>query len=160
MFGSEMPRAGSRPESRLDEVRAALLALPRVAETLQWGGRLVFWTMDKAVGGKMFAIADLEAVDEAVFAFAAGPQRSQQLLEYDGVRPAPYLARAHWVACDHWQALPLPQLLQEARAAYEYVGSRMPTRVQRLYDLSAKEYRALVREGRTATHGSKAKQRI
>ena len=138
----------SRPTSRLDEVRAALLMLPRVTETLQWGGRLVFWTMDKAVGGKMFAIADLEAVDRAVFAFAAGPQRAPRLLEYDGVCPAPYLARAHWVACDHWQVLSLENLLHEASAAYEYVAGRMPTRVQRLYDLPAKEYRALVRESR------------
>lgn len=145
--------------SRLDEVRAALLALPRVAETMQWGGRLVFWTMDKAVGGKMFAIADLDAVNRAVFAFAAGPQRMPRLLECDGVRPAPYLARAHWVACDHWQALPLPQLIGEVRSAYEYVGGRMPTRVQRLYDLSAKEYRALVRESRAA-NSSGPKRRI
>lgn len=134
--------------SRLDEIRAALLALPRVAETLQWEGRLVFWTMDKAVGGKMFAIADLEAVDRPAFAFAAGPQRAPQLLERDGVRPAPYLARAHWVACDHWQALPLPELLEEVRAAYGYVAGRMPMRAQRLYELPAREYRALVREAR------------
>ncbi len=150
----------SRPQSRLDEVRVAMLALPRVAETLQWGGRLVFWTMDKAVGGKMFAIADLEAVDRAVFAFAAGPRRSPQLLEYDGVCPAPYLARAHWVSCNHWQVLPLPQLLEEVRAAYAYVGSRMPTRVQRLYEVPTKEYRALVRESRAAANGSRTKPRI
>ena len=150
----------SSQPSRLDEVRAALLALPRVAETLQWGGRLVFWTMDKAVGGKMFAIADLEAVGRDVFAFAAGPERAPRLLEEEGIRPAPYLARAHWVACDHWQVLPLPQLLQETCAAYEYVASRMPTRVQRLYELSAKEYGAMVRESRKAAHGTKPKQRI
>ena len=147
----------SSHSSRLDEVRAALLALPRVTETLQWGGRLVFWTMDKAVGGKMFAIVDLEAVGETVFAFAAGPQRGPHLLECEGIRPAPYLARAHWVACDHWQVLPLPQMLQEVRAAYDYVSSRMPTRVQRIYDLSAKDYRALVRESRATANGSKPK---
>lgn len=134
----------------LDTVRAALLKLPRVAETMQWGSNLVFWTMDKAVGGKMFALVDLDAVDRPVLAFAAGPERAPGLLECDGVRPAPYLARAHWVACEHWQALPVPQLLRELQAAYEYVGSRMPTRVQRLYDLPAKEYRALVRASRAA----------
>ncbi|GAA3747537.1 MmcQ/YjbR family DNA-binding protein [Terriglobus aquaticus] len=134
----------------LDTVRAALLELPRVAETMQWGSNLVFWTMDKAVGGKMFALIDLDAVERPVLAFAAGPQRASHLLEIDGIRPAPYLARAHWVACDSWQALPLSQLLLELRAAYEYVGSRMPARVQRVYELPTKEYRALVRESRAA----------
>ncbi len=138
-----------RNSSQLDAVRAALLQLPRVAETMQWGSNLVFWTMDKAIGGKMFALIDLDAVDRPVLAFAAGAERAPGLLELEGIRPAAYLARAHWVALEHWQALPLPQLLEEVCAAYAYVGSRMPTRVQRLYDLSAKEYRALVREQRS-----------
>lgn len=132
-------------------MRAALLALPRVEETLQWGDNLVFWTMDKAVGGKMFAVADLRAVNRNVFSFAAGPERALRLLELDGIRPAPYLARAHWVACEHWQVLPLAQLILEARCAYDYVGSRMPTRVQRLYELPTKDYRALVRERKKQT---------
>ena len=150
---------GSVPTSRLDAVRAELLALPRVTETLQWGSNLVFWTMDKAVGGKMFALVDLEAVDRPVFAFAAGPERAPRLLEVAGVRPAPYLARAHWVACEHWGVLPLPELLREACAAYEYVGGRMPLRVQRLYDLPAMEYRALVRDRRAAARNQENSQR-
>lgn len=149
----------SPPSHILDTVRAKLLSLPRVAETLQWGGNLVFWTMDKAVGGKMFALVDLEAVDRPVLAFAAGPDRAMRLLEHEGVRPAPYLARAHWVACDHWGALPLPVLLQELCTAYEYVGSRMPTRVQRLYELSAREYRAVLRECRATANNRSPKQR-
>lgn len=146
--------------SCLDEVRSALLKLPRVAETMQWGSNLVFWTMDKAVGGKMFALIDLEAVDRPVLAFAAGPERAPHLLELEGVRPAPYLARAHWVALEDWQALPLPELLRETCAAYEYVGSRMPARVQRLYELSPKEYRALVREARAAANAKTPQARI
>lgn len=143
----------------LDTVRATLLKLPRAVETMQWGSNLVFWTMDKAVGGKMFALIDLDAVDRPVLAFAAGPERAPQLLEHDGIRPAPYLARAHWVACDHWQALTIPQLLLELKAAYDYVGSRMPTRVQRLYDMPAAQYRALVRESRASAAKSGDKRR-
>lgn len=142
----------------LDAVRAELLGLPRVAETMQWGSNLVFWTLDKAVGGKMFAIAELDDPTKPVLAFAAGPDRAPALLENEGIRPATYLARAHWVALEHWQALPAQDLLRELRAAYAYVGSRMPTRVQRLYDLPAKEYRAMVRDSRAAANDGAARR--
>ena len=40
-------------------LRAFLLSLPHVEETMQWGDNLVFWVGDKAIGGKMFALANL-----------------------------------------------------------------------------------------------------
>ena len=36
-----------------ERLRAYLLTLPHVAETMQWGANLVFWAGDKAIGGKM-----------------------------------------------------------------------------------------------------------
>lgn len=133
----------------LERTRARLLKLPRVTETMQWGANLVFWTMDKAVGGKMFALIDLEPAEGiAALAFAAGPVRGPALLEMDGVKPAPYLARAHWVAVQDWQVLTGAELAAELEAAYRYVAGRMPGRVQRLYELPLKQYRALVRERR------------
>ncbi len=138
----------------LERVRSHLLKLTRVAETLQWGGNLVYWTMDKAIGGKMFALIDTEAGEmaagvNAVIAFAAGPTRKLDLLKIEGVVPAPYLARAHWVALQHWQALPMADLLQELTAAIEYVFDRLPPRVQRLQQTPLKVYRDLVREKRS-----------
>ena len=69
---------------------------------MQWGANLVFWVGDKAIGGKMFALANLDEDHTAVLSFAAGPERYAELLETEGVFPAPYLARAHWVAIEHW----------------------------------------------------------
>ncbi len=43
----------------IEPLRAWLLSLPHVAETMQWGDNLVFWVGDKAVGGRMFALANL-----------------------------------------------------------------------------------------------------
>jgi len=64
---------------------------------MQWGANLVFWAGDKAIGGKMFALANLDDDGRGVLSFAAGPERYNELLENEGVIPAPYLARAHWV---------------------------------------------------------------
>ncbi len=131
--------------------RSLLLKLPRVTETVQWRGMHVFWVLEKAVGGKIFAILNPGPTDDVVVSFAAGPTRAPQLLEVDGVRPAPHLARAHWVSLADWQVLTHAELATELHAAHAYVSDRLPPRVRRLHDLSAKEYRDIVRERRAAT---------
>ncbi len=95
-----------------------LLRLPHVVETMQWGANLVFWVGDKAIGGKMFAVLNLDDDQKAVLSFAAGPERYAELLETEGVFPAPYLARAHWVALKHWgvfRSSELEELLEHGR---------------------------------------------
>ncbi len=136
----------STSQQRTERTRQFLLKLPRVAETLQWRGKLVYWTLDRAVGGKIFAILPAEPDERLVLAFAAGPVRMPQLLELDGVRPAPNLARAHWVALEDWEVFSTAELETELRAAYAYVSNRMPPRVQRLQQLALREYRQIVRE--------------
>ena len=77
----------------LDRTRAYLLSLPFVEETLQWD-ILVYWVLDKAVGGKMFAMLPPDMNRPHVAGFAARPALYNDLLEIEGVRPAPYLAHA------------------------------------------------------------------
>ena len=89
-----------------EQLRRVLLKLPHVEETLQWGENLVFWVGDKAVGGKMFALCNLDPKGGPVLAFPTGPERYPELLEREGLRPAPYFARIFWVALEHWNALP------------------------------------------------------
>lgn len=131
------------------ETRAYLLGLPRVTETLQWN-LLVYWVLDKAVGGKMFATLDPEAAGAQVLTFSAPPERYHDLLERDGVVPAPYLARVHWVAVADWQVFPQRELHDHLHTAYLKVEAKLPPRTQRALLLSARDYRALVREARSA----------
>lgn len=132
---------------RLERTRQFLLGLPRVEETLQWD-QLVYWVLDKAVGGRMFAMLDPEPGRGHAMAFATLPHRLPELLEREGVQPAPYLARAGWVAVQRWDDLPERDLLPLLQEAYGHVEGRLPTRVQRLMELSAREYKALVRQKR------------
>src|ERR1700721_1433735 len=82
------PRKGSALDT--ERIRAYLLTLPHAVETVQFGG-LVFWVGDKAIGGKMFAWMRLEQNESRtrVISFAAGPERYAELLEIDGILPAP-----------------------------------------------------------------------
>ncbi len=110
--------------------RAWMLKLPNVIETMQWGDNLVFWVGDKAHGGKMFALIDLQLDRGLVMSFAAGPERAAELLEREEFCPAPYLARAHWVAASSWNALRGKEWEAELSAAHAYVLGRLPARTR------------------------------
>lgn len=113
-----------------ERARAFLLTLPHVAETLQWGDNLVFWVGDKSVGGKMFALINLSADAHGVISFAAGPEHSLELLELEGFYPAPYLARAHWVATRDWSTLRPTEWQTELRNAHTIIFAKLPKRTR------------------------------
>src|ERR1700733_8717823 len=137
---------GWRPYLGMDSesARAFLLHLPFVEETLQWGNNLVFWVGNKAIGGKMFALLNLDADSNGVLSFAAGPEGSAELLEIDGIFPAPYLARAHWVAMERWNALRKTDLEARLRAARDIVEAKLPKRTRDVLAMPAVERRKLI----------------
>ena len=97
---------------------------------MQWGESLVFWVGDKSIGGKMFAVASLDAAHGRVLSFAAGPERFHELLETEGIFPAPYLARAFWVALESYSVLPSADLEQHLRHAHQLIYSKLPKRTR------------------------------
>jgi predicted DNA-binding protein (MmcQ/YjbR family) len=142
-----------------ESTRAFLLRLPCVEETLQWGNNLVFWVGDKAIGGKMFALLNLDADSNGVLSFAAGPEGAAELLEIDGIFPAPYLARAHWVAMERWNALRTSELQARLRAARDIVEAKLPKRTRDVLAMPIGERRKLIaaRRKKLAKKGKSAK---
>ena len=128
---------------------------------MQWGANLVYWAGDKAVGGKMFALINL---DEArrnatgvprpplVLSFHAGAARSAELLETEGIVPAPYLARAGWVALERWDALRSHELRALLTNAHAQVFARLPRRTRDILALPRKQAEQIIREHRTLRH--------
>lgn len=128
----------------VERLRRFLLRLPHTEETLQWGDNLVFWVGDKAIGGKMFALAPLDAGGGPVLSFPAGAERYAELLEREGVVPAPYFARIHWVALERWDALPARELEELLTAAHAAVFGKLPKKAKDLLLLPARERREVI----------------
>jgi predicted DNA-binding protein (MmcQ/YjbR family) len=129
-----------------ERVREYLLQVPQVVETMQWGANLVFWVGDKAIGGKMFAVLNLDDDQKAVLSFVTGPERYAELLETEGVFPAPYLARAHWVAIRDWGVFrrsELEELLQYGRGL---IYERLPKRTKDVLAMSTAAQRRLLKD--------------
>ena len=127
-----------------EKVRAIVTKLPHVEETVQWGDRLVFWVGDKAIGGKMFAVVDLSGEGKTLISFNAGPERFAELVETEGIVPAPYLARIHWVALEHWDALTARELADLLAAAHALTFAKLPKRTRDALAMPAAERRKLV----------------
>ena len=115
-----------------DQVRAFLLKLPDVVETLQWGDNLVFWVGDKSIGGKMFTLVNLDGKGRGVISYVAGAARYAELVEIAGLFPAPYFARIWWIAAERWGVFRKQEWEQELRAAYDLTLAKLPPRTRKL----------------------------
>ncbi len=131
-----------------ERIRAFLLKLPHVVETVQWGDNLVFWVSDKAIGGKMFTLVNLDVGGKGVVSFSAGPEHYAELVEIDGLFPAPYMARIWWVAAERWDVLRPQQWEQELRAAYDITFAKLPPRTRAALAMPAKERQTLIMKRR------------
>jgi predicted DNA-binding protein (MmcQ/YjbR family) len=127
----------------VESLRKFLLSLPHVEETMQWGDNLVFWVGDKAIGGKMFAVANLDRDNNGVLSFSAGPDRYHELLETEGAFPAPYMARIFWVAIERYDVFPRAELEQLLRNAHQITLAKLPKRTRDVLALPASERKRL-----------------
>ena len=108
----------------IDTVRQICRALPDTTEDIKWVQDLVF-----SVGKKMYAVVNLEPPHTV--AFKCTPEMLGELVERDGIIPAPYLARAMWVQAQLEGALEGPELEQLLRGSYELVKAKLPKRLTR-----------------------------
>jgi len=127
-------------------VREICLALPHVVETLNWGHHLVYWAGDRDIGGKMFAMTDLDGTGTGVLWFHCGAERYHELVEREGFSGSPYLAKAHWVTVDRWECLRPREVEEELRLAYGLIYEKLPKRTKSVLALPDKERAKVIRE--------------
>jgi predicted DNA-binding protein (MmcQ/YjbR family) len=107
-----------------DWVRELCLSFPHTTEVVQWNDHLVF-----KVGGKIYAIAALEPSSHWL-SFKCSPENFTELIERIGIVPAPYLARAQWVALETKEALPSDELVRLLRESYDLIFAKLPRKTR------------------------------
>jgi predicted DNA-binding protein (MmcQ/YjbR family) len=110
----------------IESVRSFCLSLPNVDEKVQWGNDLLF-----RIGEKMFAVVSLEPASDHCMSFKCTPEKFAELVEQDGIFPAPYVARYHWVALQRFDALPASELKELLRTAYGLVYEKLPAKTKK-----------------------------
>jgi predicted DNA-binding protein (MmcQ/YjbR family) len=129
-----------------ERIREICLSLPHAAETLNWGHHLVYWVGDREIGGKMFAMTDVDGTGIGVLWFHCGAERFHELMENEGIRAAPHLARAFWVAVERWDTLRPREVEEELRRAHALIYEKLPKRTKAVLAMPEKERAGLVRE--------------
>src|SRR5246127_4374550 len=114
----------------IDQLRKLCLSFAGATEQIQWGDDLLF-----KVGGKMFAVTPLEPA-RIWLSLKADPEEFAELTERPGVIPAPYLARAKWIAIESPDALSRAEAEALIRKSYELVLAKLPRKIRE--SLSAK----------------------
>jgi len=108
----------------VDWLREVCLSFRGTTEQIQWGNDLLF-----KVGGKMFAVTPLEPAPVCL-SFKASPENFAELTERPSIIPAPYLARAQWVALQTRAALPAEELARLLRESYDMVFAKLPKKTR------------------------------
>jgi predicted DNA-binding protein (MmcQ/YjbR family) len=142
--------------SYLDWVRAFCLSLPHATEDVQWEHNLLF-----RIAGKMFCIANLDpGVSPTQICFKCTPEKFAELVEIEGIIPAPYMARNHWVAMLDINALRQPEIKELIADSHQLILEKLPKKKQSGLGakLSAKTTRAKARRSKPPAK-AKAKPR-
>jgi predicted DNA-binding protein (MmcQ/YjbR family) len=105
-------------------VRDLCLSFPSATEHVIWGNDLTF-----KVGGKMFAHTVLEPAP-VWLSFKTSPDSYVELTERPNIIPAPYLARAQWVALETRDALDSAELSNRLREAYDLIAAKLPKKTR------------------------------
>jgi predicted DNA-binding protein (MmcQ/YjbR family) len=113
----------------IDSVRTFCLSLPHVTEAIQWEHDLLF-----RIGGKMFAVVVLDAEHKTKLSFKCTLEKFTELIEQDGIFPAPYAARYHWVALERFDALSATELKVLIKNSYDMVLAKLPQKAKAQLD--------------------------
>lgn len=134
--------------SYIEWVRSVCLGLPHTTEKIQWVHDLLF-----CIGGKMYCVLNLEpGLSPTKIAFKCTPERFAELVETEGIIPAPYMARNHWVAFIKMDALRQQEIKELIRESYQLVLEKLPKKLQvELASSKPKESSKAKKKARRAT---------
>jgi predicted DNA-binding protein (MmcQ/YjbR family) len=108
----------------IEHIRAFCRGLPGTTEDIKWQSDLVF-----SVGGKMFTVVCVDPPHTV--AFKCTPETFAELVEREGIIPAPYLARAMWVQENALgESLDRRELEHLVRTSYELVSAKLSRKAQ------------------------------
>ena len=62
--------------------------------------------------------------------FKCTPEKFAELVEQNGIVPAPYVARYHWVALERFNVLSDKELKALLRTAYDLVFEKLPKKLK------------------------------
>lgn len=101
------------------QLRDLGLSFPKTTEDIKWDNDLCF-----SILGKMFCIANLGTPFR--FSIKVEQEELSELLNHNGVKPAPYLARYNWILIENETSLSDMELRRLLKKSYLLVLDGIP----------------------------------
>jgi len=114
----------------IEWLRDYCLGFPGATEEVQWEDHLLF-----KVGGKIFVIAAMNNAAENIMSLKSDPEEFDELVEIEGVVPAPYLAKSKWIAVKKNCRLKPGELKALIKTSYELVFDKLPKKIKQSIDV-------------------------
>ncbi len=111
--------------SHIDWVREFCRSLPHTTEDVQWGNDLLF-----RIARKIYCGVPLGPESSIKITFKCTPEKFAELTEMEGIIPAPYVAKHHWVAVTDLKALRQAEIKELIANSYRIVFEKLPKRMQ------------------------------
>ena len=111
--------SGSMPD--VEWIRKLCLSFADVTEDMPWGDDLCF-----KVRGKIFTGMVLSDGRFPRITLKCAPETFHELLEIEGISPAPYVGRYKWVTLANSNVLPSDELEALIRQSYDLVAAKAP----------------------------------
>src|SRR3981189_984635 len=105
----------------VDWIRKLCLSFPDVTEDMPWGDDLCF-----KIRGKIFTGIVLSDGRVPRITLKCAPETFHELLEIEGISPAPYVGRYKWVMLANSNVLSANELESLIRQSYELVAAKAP----------------------------------
>ena len=105
----------------IETLREFSLTFAEATENLQWGDALCF-----KVAGKLFVILALDVDSRPRICLKCDPETFDELIEREGVAPAPYVGRYKWVGIESLGTLSDRELQDLISRSYQLVTSKLP----------------------------------
>jgi predicted DNA-binding protein (MmcQ/YjbR family) len=138
----------------IDSLRRICLSFPGTTEQIQWGSDLLF-----KVGGKMFVVTNLEP-SPVWLSCKVTPEHFVELTERPGIIPAPYLARASWIAIESPSILPTPEVAALLRGSYDLVVAKLPRKQRESLISSSSTGRSKSKSPKKSGHSKKSTKSV
>jgi predicted DNA-binding protein (MmcQ/YjbR family) len=105
----------------VDWIRELCLSFPEATEDMPWGDDLCF-----KVRGRIFTGVVLSDGRFPRLTLKCAPETFHELIEIEGIAPAPYVGRYKWIQISKSNLLPADEIESLIRQSYDLVATKAP----------------------------------
>jgi predicted DNA-binding protein (MmcQ/YjbR family) len=106
----------------LEAIQKICTRFEAVTEDIKWENHVCF-----NIGGKMFLITAPDS-SPITASFKTSEEKFNELIEREGLKPAPYLAKHKWVYIDDISRLSSKEWKELLELSYQLVKAKLPKR--------------------------------